>query len=106
MRKAAVYNNDRLAGFLTEVSPRDFVFQYETDYFYDKSAPAISMTLPKNQQEYRLDYLFPFFANMLSEGHNRIVQARMHHLDAADEFGILLATAQIDTPGSITIKEI
>lgn len=104
MRAALVYNNGRLAGALKEVSPSEYVFTYDGDYFNDVSAPAISLTLPKSAQEYTSASLFPFFANMLSEGHNRIVQARIHKLDETDDFGILLATAQTDTPGAITIK--
>lgn len=36
---------------------------------------------------------------MLSEGENRQIQSQMHHIDADDDFGILLATAQADTIG-------
>ncbi len=104
MRQAVVYNNGRLAGILTENSASDYVFRYEDSYYTDKSAPAISLTLPKSRQEYRQAFLFPFFANMLSEGHNRIVQARIHKLDRSDDFGVLLATAHTDTPGAITVK--
>lgn len=104
MRQAVVYNNGRLAGILTEYSASDYVFRYEDSYYADKSAPAISLTLPKSRQEYRQAFLFPFFANMLSEGHNRTVQARIHKLDRSDDFGVLLATAHTDTPGAITVK--
>ena len=104
MRQAVVYNNGRLAGILTENSASNYVFRYEDSYYADKSAPAISLTLPKSRQEYRQAFLFPFFANMLSEGHNRTVQARIHKLDRSDDFGVLLATAHTDTPGAITVK--
>ena len=104
MRQAVVYNNGRLAGILTENSASDYVFRYEDSYYADKSAPAISLTLPKSRQEYRQAFLFPFFANMLSEGHNRTVQARIHKLDRSDDFGVLRATAHTDTPGAITVK--
>ena len=104
MRQALVYHNHRLAGMLSELSPREYEFRYDDTYYADRDAPAISLSLPKSQQVYRESYLFPFFANMISEGHNRTVQARVHHLDEADDFGILLATAHTDTPGTITIK--
>lgn len=41
---------------------------------------------------------------MLSEGHNRLVQARLLKIDEKDDFGILLATAHTDTAGAVTIK--
>jgi serine/threonine-protein kinase HipA len=96
--------NDRLAGILTEVSPAEYVFRYDDSYFTDNKMPAISLTLPKTQQEYRSAYLFPFFSNMLSEGRNRAVQSRLLHIDEADHFGILLATARTDVAGAVTVK--
>lgn len=106
MRKAEVYVNKVLAGILTEVSPSEYVFRYDDTYFADKGCPAVSLTLGKAVQEYRSDILFPFFFNMLSEGHNRRIQSRYLHIDEDDHFGILLATAGYDTPGAVTVKPI
>lgn len=106
MRKANIYLNGILAGELTETSERKYLFRYNDNYFNDSTKPAISLTLPKSQQEYHSDYLFSFFFNMLSEGSNRITQARLLHIDEKDHFGILLATAQNDTTGAITIKPV
>ena len=96
--------NCYLAGILTEVSPAEYVFRYDDSYFADSKMPAVSLTLPKTQQEYRSAYLFPFFSNMLSEGRNRAVQSRLLHIDEADHFGILLATARTDVAGAVTVK--
>ncbi|MDR0844196.1 MAG: HipA N-terminal domain-containing protein, partial [Tannerella sp.] len=71
MRKAEVYCNGKLAGILVEESRSKYLFRYEDTYFADSGQPSISLTLPKTQQEYRSEYLFPFFFNMLSEGVNR-----------------------------------
>lgn len=106
MRKANVYCNGVLAGELTETSDRKYLFRYEDDYFKDLAKPAISLTIPKKEQEYHSDNLFPFFFNMLSEGSNRITQARLLRIDEKDHFGILLATAQNDTTGAITVKPV
>jgi serine/threonine-protein kinase HipA len=106
MRAAKVFNNGKLAGILMEATPAGYVFRYDDTYFDNPMDPAISLTFPKSCQEYHSRYLFPFFANMLSEGHNRIIQAALHKLDREDDFGILLATAQTDTPGAITVKPI
>jgi serine/threonine-protein kinase HipA len=43
---------------------------------------------------------------MLSEGANRQVQSMLLHIDENDDFGIMLATAQCDTIGAVTIKPI
>lgn len=104
MRKAAVYLRGDYAGELTEVSRREYIFRYDNDYFANQDKPAISLTLSKTQQEYRSEYLFPFFFNMLSEGSNRLAQSRMLHIDENDHFGIMLATAQTDVSGAVTVK--
>ncbi|MDL2227706.1 HipA N-terminal domain-containing protein [Bacteroidales bacterium OttesenSCG-928-K03] len=106
MRKATVHFNEILAGTLTEISSEEYVFEYLDEYFVDSEKPAISLTFPKIQQVYKSKFLFPFFFNMLSEGNNRITQARSLHIDEKDDFGILLATAYNDTIGAITVKPI
>ncbi len=104
MRKAAIYLRKTFVGEVTELSKDKYVFRYDDDYFYNPSKPDISLTLNKNQQEYKSTFLFPFFANMLSEGENRKVQAKLLGVDENDDFGILLATAQNDARGAITVK--
>lgn len=104
MRQALVYNHGRLAGVLTEKNPTQYRFVYDEAYFKDPVAPPISLTLPKTRQVYQAAYLFPFFSNMLSEGDNRHVQAKIHKLDPEDDFGFLLCTAGVDTPGAVTVK--
>ncbi len=106
MRAMEVYRNGILAGTLTEESRRQFVFRYDDHYFNDSSKPAVSLTLPKTQQAYRSEILFPFFFNMLSEGVNRKLQCTQLRIDEADHFGLLMATAQYDTIGAITVKPI
>jgi HipA-like protein len=106
MRKAAVYLRGEYAGELTEISRKEYLFRYDDNYFADQNKPSISLTLSKIQQEYRSEYLFPFFFNMLSEGSNRIAQSRMLHIDENDHFGILLATAKTDVSGAVTVKPI
>lgn len=104
MRKLAIYRNKEYAGTLTEESREQFVFRYDDNYYNDTSKPAISLTLPKSQQEYISPFLFPFFFNMLSEGVNRQLQSRLLKIDEQDNFGLLAATAQYDTIGAITVK--
>ncbi len=106
MRKAEIYRNDILAGTLTETEGGAYVFTYDSTYFNDKTKPGISLTLPKIQSEYTSKHLFPFFYNMLSEGTNREVQSKQLKIDEHDFFGLLLATAQYDTIGAITVKQI
>jgi serine/threonine-protein kinase HipA len=106
MRKAEVYNNGILAGILTEENRGKYIFSYENNYYADSTKSAISLTLPKTQQEYQSNFLFPFFFNMLSEGVNRKLQSVQLKIDENDDFGLLLATAQSDTVGAIIVKPI
>ena len=106
MRAVEIYRNGVLTGKLTEVNRWQFVFRYNDDYFNDTTKAPISLTLPKTQQEYRSEFLFPFFFNMLSEGMNRKLQSTLLRIDEEDNFGLLIATAQYDTIGAITVKPI
>lgn len=106
MKQAEVYRNGMLAGILTEEDRRHYIFRYDDNYFNDADKPAISLTLSKAQQEYSSEWLFPFFFNMLSEGVNRKLQSVQLRIDEEDSFGLLMATAQFDTIGAITVKPI
>lgn len=106
MRRAEVYWNRILAGIIEEYDSGKYTFTYEPEYYIDKSRPGVSLTIPKTQQKYSSDNLFPFFYNMLSEGANRALQSKQLKIDEKDFFGLLLATAQHDTIGAITIKQI
>lgn len=106
MRTLEIYQNGILAGLLTEENRKHYTFRYDDRYFIDESNPAISLTLPKTQQEYNSEFLFPFFFNMLSEGVNRRLQSIQLKIDEEDNFGLLAATAQYDTIGAVTVKPI
>ena len=104
MRQAEIYNNGILAGILTEENPKSYRFRYDDKYFSDSRKSAISLTLPKSNQEYHSEYLFPCFFNILSEGANKSLQCSLLRIDEDDSVGLLLATAQTDTIGAITVK--
>ncbi len=106
MRASKVYYNGELAGILTEISRKKYRFRYDDSWFFNDAKPPISLTMPKNRQEYESEFLFPFFFNMLSEGFNRQLQSRMLRIDENDFFGLLMASAQYDTIGAITIKPV
>lgn len=104
MKSAKVLRNGELAGILTKEGPKSYVFTYDHNWFSNPSKPAISLTLPKSQKEYRSDHLFPFFFNMLSEGVNLKLQSRQFQLDENDSFSLLLLTANSDTIGAVTLE--
>jgi serine/threonine-protein kinase HipA len=102
MRECKVYVHDVEAGLLQETDDREYVFTYHDDYQGD----PVCLAMPVRQKVYRSDHLFPYFFNMLSEGANRQVQSTLLHIDEKDDFGIMLATAQYDTIGAVTVKPI
>ena len=102
MRQCKVLVNDHEAGVLQETDDRQYRFTYQEDYH---GAP-VCLAMPVRAETYHSDYLFPYFFNMLSEGANRQIQSTLLHIDENDDFGILLATAQNDTIGAVTVKPI
>lgn len=106
MRKAKILYKNLEAGMLTQHDNGSFSFRYDNSWMNDKSLPAISLTLPKSQQEYHSDSLFPFFYNMLPEGSNKQIVCKLNRLDSSDYFGLLLTTAQNDNIGAIKVIKI
>jgi HipA-like protein len=104
MRSAVVFVNGTRAGVLREVHRQRFHFQYDEPYRLSPNTTAISLTLPKTQPEFTAQVLFACFASLLPEGHNRTALVRSSKLDPLDAFGLLLAAAQHDTVGSITVS--
>lgn len=102
MRQCKVFVNGVEAGILSEENGGSFTFSYMDGY----SGRPVCLAMPVRDKVYKSDYLFPFFFNMLSEGTNRKLQSQLLHIDEDDDFGILLATAQTDTIGAVTIKPI
>jgi HipA-like protein len=102
-QRGIVYVNSEAVGVLSREGA-EFVFRYNDDYFQNPGKKAISVTLPKNKQEYRSKDLFPFFFNMLSEGVNQRLQLRQLQIDENDYFGLLLATGGAETIGAVSVR--
>ena len=106
MRQCEIYLHGIRCGILTEEDNRTFTFTYDKAYLIGDNAEPASLTLPLQIEPHTSPYLFPAFANMLSEGENRQVQSQLLRIDPEDDFGILLATCSTDTIGAITVKPI
>jgi HipA-like protein len=104
-RKAEVYVNETLAGILEKVNQQLYVFRYEDSYYNNPKCSAVSLTMPKKQQEYQSKFLFPFFYGLLSEGYNKELQCRLLQIDPNDHFSHLLAIAHTDTIGAVMVRE-
>lgn len=104
MRSVDVYNNNILAGTLSELRGGRYSFRYDDGYYSDGSMPAISVTLPKSRQEFISGSIFPFFINMLPEGRNRKAVCRQFKVDETDFFGMLMAMRGADFIGAINLR--
>lgn len=102
MRQCKVFVHDIEAGILQETDDRQYIYTYNDRYEGD----PVCLAMPVRREPYRSVHLFPYFFNMLSEGANRQTQSQLLHIDENDDFGILLATAQEDTIGAVTVKPI
>lgn len=106
MRAAEIFYKGELAGILKQLDDGSFHFVYIHEWLLDSSKPEISLTLPKSMLEFTSKTLFPFFYHMLPEGVNRDSVCLLNRLAPEDDFGVLLATAEEDTVGAVSVKEI
>lgn len=106
MRQLEVYVNEVKAGKLTEQNPGNgYTFAYGAEYLAS-DLPPVSLSLPKRNEAYESEHLFPFFTNMLPEGANRKVVCREKRIDDSDFFGMLMATVGTDMIGSVNFREV
>ncbi len=106
MRQAIILYKDEEAGILTQHDDGSFTFRYHDIWMADTNKNGISLTLPKNEQEYHSKFLFPFFYNMLPEGSNKQVVCKYNQIDQNDYFGLLMTTAKNDSIGAVRVIKI
>jgi serine/threonine-protein kinase HipA len=102
MRKASVFYNNELAGYLTESSD-GYTFQYEPE-FLKKNIP-IAISLPPRPEPYHSKELFHFFKGLLPEGWYLNIVSTTQKIDNKDYFGVLTGTASVDTIGAVTVRK-
>lgn len=102
MKSGKVYYRDIQAGTL-EKDETGYSFTYLPSYLHDSSMPDISATLPKREESYRSEKLFPFFAGLLAEGSQRERQCRELKIDERDLFTRLLETSAYGAIGAVYV---
>jgi serine/threonine-protein kinase HipA len=100
--QAIVYYNLVPAGIL-EWTKEGYHFTYKKEYMEAGGRP-VSITMPFSKSPFFSKMLFPVFINLLSEGSNKKMQCRMLQIAEDDYFSLLLATANFETIGPITVK--
>ena len=105
MRRARILYKDEDAGMLTQHDDGSFTFKYHDNWIDNPNKPAISLTLPKSENEFHSRHLFSFFYNMLPEGTNKQVACKLNRIDPKDAFGLLMSTAKYDIIGAVTVQK-
>lgn len=102
LRKANVYFKNDLAGYLLETN-EGYIFQYDEN-FLKKNIP-ISVSLPPRKEPFKSTEFFPFFKGLLPEGWYLDIVSATQKVDPKDYFGVLAATASVDTIGAVTVRK-
>lgn len=100
MRKASIYMQDKLAGFLTESPDKTtYIFEYVDNY----EGLPVSLTMPIEQKSYSYNTFPPFFDGVLPEGIMLDGLLRQLKIDKKDYFSQLIAVGE-DLVGAVTVK--
>ena len=103
MRKAKVYMQNELAGYLTETED-GYSFIYEVNYLTRSVTKPVSLTLPLQDKPYESKTLFPFFDGLIPEGWLLEIAKKNWKLNARDRMGLLLACCR-DCIGAVSIED-
>lgn len=101
-RTAYVYVRDSFAGTLRETD-EGYVFQYDLQYLSDPDAPAVSLTLPRQESPFLSKTLFAFFDGLIPEGWLLNLVSHNWKIDQRDRFGLLLVACK-DCIGAVRIQ--
>jgi serine/threonine-protein kinase HipA len=99
-RRAAVYQQDRLAGFLEEQANGGWSFTYGGQY----SGPPVSLTMPVQAEAYLFRGFPPVFEGLLPEGWQLEALLRRKKIDRDNFFAQLIAVGR-DLVGSISVRD-
>ncbi len=101
-RTAYVYVRETFAGVLKETD-EGYSFVYDQKYLESPNSTNVSLTLPKQKEEYTSKTLFAFFDGLIPEGWLLNVVTHNWKLNPSDRFGILLVACK-DPIGNVSIR--
>lgn len=97
-RRAEVYQQGQLAGYLEEQGGGCWQFSYLPEY----EGLAVSLTMPRRSEPYRFNTFPPLFEGLLPEGLQLEALLRRHKVDRNDFYGQLMIVGE-DLVGSLTL---
>lgn len=101
MRKAKIYYQDLLAGYLIE-GDQGYLFHYDAEYLENQNVKPISLTLPLSKSTYQSNVLFPFFDGLIPEGWLLEIGEKHWKLNPRDRFELLINLCR-DTIGAVSV---
>lgn len=101
MRKAEIYQQGSLAGWLQELEGNRWRFTYAPGY----AGEPVSLTISASDPVHEFEGFPPVFEGLLPEGIQLEAMLRRFKLDRGDLFGQLTAAGH-DLVGSLTVKAI
>lgn len=100
-RKAKIYYQDFLAGYLIE-GDEGYLFFYDDSYLNSHAPKPISLTLPLSENSYHSNVLFPFFDGLIPEGWLLEIGEKYWKLNPRDRFELLINLCR-DTIGAVSV---
>lgn len=104
MNKVSVFYKNILAGVLEKTGDENFIFCYDEQYLTSDN-PSISFTLPKSDQKFESDSLFPFFDGLIPEGWLLSLASKELRLNPLRDRFELLVNLCSDSIGAVHIGE-
>ena len=101
LRRGKVFVQGRYAGMVEETED-GYSFAYDSGYL-EANGPAVSLTIPLQEEPFFSETLFPFFVGLIPEGWLLSVVTRNWKLDPEDRFGLLLVSCE-DSIGDVSVK--
>ena len=101
LRRGKVFVQGRYAGMVEETED-GYSFAYDSGYL-EANGPAVSLTIPLQEEPFFSETLFPFFDGLIPEGWLLSVVTRNWKLDPEVRFGLLLVSCA-DSIGDVSVK--
>ena len=101
LRRGEVFVQGRYAGMVEETED-GYSFSYDSGYL-EANGPAVSLTIPLQEEPFFSETLFPFFDGLIPEGWLLSVVTKNWKLDPEDRFGLLLVSCE-DSIGDVSVK--
>ena len=101
LRRGKVFVQGLYAGMVEETED-GYSFAYDSGYL-EANGPAVSLTIPLQEEPFFSETLFPFFDGLIPEGWLLSVVTKNWKLDPEDRFGLLLVSCE-DSIGDVSVK--